>query len=112
MYENNTEASELSDINDAISFFKPKDYFINYDNYDNEFNLIKSKIEYNLIKNYVNDTTLKLIFQQYYIVMNAYKLLIDYMNKTRTTYDLIIRLRFDQYIWSENSTDILDKINK
>lgn len=44
----------------------------------------------------------KKIFEQYFIVYKAYELLEKYIKKTSTKYDLIIRLRFDQFIWNNN----------
>jgi len=44
----------------------------------------------------------KKIFEQYFIVYKAYELLEKYIKNTPTKYDLIIRLRFDQFIWNNN----------
>jgi hypothetical protein len=54
--------------------------------------------------NYENTRNYKIIAQQYYIVYKAYEMLEKYMLKTSTTYDLVIRLRFYQFIW--NNDDI------
>jgi hypothetical protein len=48
----------------------------------------------------------KTIFEQYYIVYKAYELLEKYIEATSTSYDLIIRLRFDQFIWNKNNNDL------
>ena len=40
------------------------------------------------------------MFQQYYVVKNTYKLLLNHINNGNH-YDLIIRLRFDQFIFSD-----------
>jgi len=42
------------------------------------------------------------IFRQYFIVNECYKMLVEHIIKTGTKYDLIIKLRFDQIIWSDN----------
>lgn len=52
-----------------------------------------------------NLKTYKKIFEQYYIVYKAYELLEKYIETTSTNYDLIIRLRFDQFIWNTNNND-------
>ena len=40
------------------------------------------------------------IFRQYFLVNECYKMLINHINSTDTKYDVIIKLRFDQIIWS------------
>ena len=47
----------------------------------------------------------KKIFEQYYIVYKAYELLEKYIEKTSTKYDIIMRLRFDQFIWNDNDVE-------
>lgn len=44
----------------------------------------------------------KKIFEQYFIVYKAYELLEKYIKNSSIEYDLIIRLRFDQFIWNDN----------
>jgi hypothetical protein len=75
---------------------------------DNTNNLINIKqLFYNnnceLIQKYDNLKLYKKIFEQYYIVYKAYELLEKYIETTSTNYDLIIRLRFDQFIWNTNN---------
>ena len=90
---NYTNNSSDNDIQEVISFFSPKDVFINYD-YDVIFENLK-----------VNKTIRenRLILQQYYVVQQGYKLLINYSKTNNINYDVIIRVRFDQFIWSESS---------
>lgn len=45
---------------------------------------------------------LKLLYRQYYFLSKAYELLHNYIEKTNVHYDIIIRLRFDHIIWSQN----------
>jgi hypothetical protein len=40
--------------------------------------------------------------RQYFTVSQCYKMVIDHIRNTGIKYDLVIRLRFDQLIWSEN----------
>ena len=75
---------------------------------DNTNNLINIKqLFYNnnceLTQKYDNLKLYKKIFEQYYIVYKAYELLEKYIETTSTNYDLIIRLRFDQFIWNTNN---------
>jgi hypothetical protein len=93
-YKNSTDKTQNNDIDDAKTFFKPIDCFI-LDKYDDKFNDIQKKTNHNI-------KWAQLLFRQYYIVKNTYKLLIDYINKTNTKYDIIIRLRFDQLIWTND----------
>lgn len=55
-------------------------------------------IQYEDTRNY------KILAEQYYMVFKAYEMLEKYVLKTSTNYDLVIRLRFDQFIW--NNEDI------
>jgi len=98
--KNNTIVTNEETINNAIEYFKPIDYFILND-YDEEFNKFKN--------NTVDIIHLRIFFQQYYIVKQAYKLLINHINKTNKKYDLIIRLRFDQYLFS-NEMPIINNL--
>lgn len=41
------------------------------------------------------------IFRQYFLVNECYKMLVDHINEYNNSYDIIIRLRFDQLIWSD-----------
>jgi hypothetical protein len=110
LYENNIEYTNLEKIKKIISFFKPIDYYICND-YSKEFQKIQKKnIEIGTISNINNH--FMLLFEQYYIVKQAYKLLKEHIKKTNTKYDLIIRLRFDQFIWTDESHDIIQLINK
>jgi|Laugresbdmm110sn_1035088.scaffolds.fasta_scaffold02198_2 hypothetical protein len=96
IYLNDTEETNEDDINNAIDIYKPKDVFICSD-YDSIFENIQ--LNKSIIEN-------RLILEQYYMVEQGYKLLIKYVKTNNTKYDAIIRLRFDQYIWS-STTNIL-----
>lgn len=51
---------------------------------------------FNLIKNqYIK------IFRQYFLVNECYKMLVNHINEYNNSYDIIIKLRFDQLIWSD-----------
>jgi hypothetical protein len=81
--KNLTIPTTLQEINNVIDFFKPIDTFIL-----NNFN--RQEIKHN-----------GLMFEQYYVVKKAYELLKTYSDKNNIKYDLIIRLRFDQLIFSD-----------
>jgi hypothetical protein len=89
-YENSINESLQTQIDDILLFFNPVDYFI-MNKYEN------SKFNSNLTLIGKNN---KIIFEQYFIVNKAYLMLINHINKSNITYDLIIRLRFDQLIWT------------
>jgi len=77
---------------------------------DNSNNIINiKKLFYNnnceATQYYDNLKLYKKIFEQYYIVYKAYELLEKYIETTSTNYDLIIRLRFDQFIWNRNNNN-------
>ena len=102
--KNKKTKSNINDANEAIRFFKPKGVFI-LENFNPEFNRINKK-------NPFVPQNVKLLFEQYYIVKNAYNLMLQHMKKTNTTYDIIIRLRFDQFIWTNETFSIFQNINK
>jgi hypothetical protein len=81
----NSDTSEKL-IAEAQGFFKPVDLFISK-------GLDLSNIEPKVCPQ---------LFGQYHIVKNTYKLLKKYIAKTNTQYDLIIRLRYDQLLFSED----------
>jgi hypothetical protein len=99
-YVNSTKTSELIDIENAISFYRPVRYFIN-ENYDNEYNNLMEKMKEKGIDKVTNISALRGVYQQYFVVMKAYELLINYSKENNVEYDYIIRLRFDQFIWNE-----------
>ena len=45
----------------------------------------------------------KILGEQYYTVFKAYEMLEKHINKTNVSYDIIIRLRFDQFIWNNDN---------
>ena len=102
--KNKKSKSTIIDAKNAIDFFKPKGHFI-LENFNDEFNKIKQN-------NTHVQQNVKLLFEQYYIVKNAYRLMLEHMKKTNTTYDVVLRLRFDQFIWSNETLSILRNINK
>lgn len=98
---NSHEYSNESMVNDVIQFFNPCDTFV-CNSYDEIF---KEKLKHinKKILQCTDVNKLQLIFEQYFIVYKAYELLINHINHTGKKYDLVIRLRFDQFIWSESS---------
>ena len=42
----------------------------------------------------------EILFRQYFLVNECYKMLINHIETTKTEYDIIIRLRFDMIMWS------------
>lgn len=113
LYENSTEITTDKSINDAINYFKPVNYFINYqDKYDIEYEKYIKSINKENVEKYMTIGSLKLVFEQYYIVHKAYEMLQNHINNTNQKYDIIMRLRFDQFIWDENNKDLIRDINK
>jgi hypothetical protein len=98
---NSHKKSEESHAKEIIDFFNPIDYVIHYD-FSDELNKLQYNTQINLMK-------YQLILQQYWIVKNAYNLLINHIHKTNQQCDFIIRLRFDQFIWTD-TTNIFDKL--
>jgi hypothetical protein len=111
-YKNDTSDTTLEKANQVISFFNPKSYFI-CDDYSSEFKKVLDSNRDTIDNiNHIVEPHFMLLFEQYYIVKETYNLLIEHINKTDTKYDLVIRLRFDQFIWTDESSSIIELINK
>lgn len=95
---NSNKSIDTHTITDVISFFSPKKTYI-CDDYSNEFNRQKLALSSDSIK-FSPDNFHKLIMEQYYIVTQGYRILKEYVSSTGIKYDLVIRLRFDQFIYS------------
>jgi len=81
-HKNPKDKTDISAANAAIEFFKPNDYCI---------------VEIPPIVQIPR-------MRQYYVVKKAYELLKNYKAKTNMVYDVIIRLRFDQILYTEKDT--------
>jgi hypothetical protein len=82
-YKNSKNLTTSQEINEVNDFFKPVNTFV-LDNFD-----------------FFKGNSIHLIFRQYYIVKNTYKMLKTHSDNNKIKYDLIIRLRFDQMIFSD-----------
>jgi hypothetical protein len=82
-------------IKDAIQYYNPINSYV-WDESDE--NLIDSLRQLN--PNLPSDRRYKSILQQYYIVSKAYEMLKNHIHITGIKYDIVIRLRFDQFIFS------------
>lgn len=93
-YKNSTDDTPQQHVINAINFFKPIDTFIL-----DEFTL--QGVPNNDIRR----------FRQYYVVKNLYKMLKTYSEDNNIKYDLIIRLRYDQLIFSDEVPLAIDLKN-
>lgn len=127
-HENQNFSSDtiLNEIEDAIEFYKPKKVFTGNGYTDNLLDKILTETTYcvaspspkvelknsqyyinlfsiskTIIKQKIDRMSMKIIFEQYFYVKKAYELLQEYITENQTDYDKIIRLRFDQLIWSD-----------
>ena len=82
-YQNSIVDTEEQYVVNAINFFKPIDTFV---------------LKNFSLKGVPNNDIRR--FRQYYIVKKTYKMLKTHIDNNNIKYDLIIRLRFDQYIYS------------
>jgi hypothetical protein len=82
-YTNSIVDTEEQYVINAINFFKPIDTFV---------------LKNFSLKGVPNNDIRR--FRQYYLVKNTYKMLKTHIDNNNIKYDLIIRLRFDQYIYS------------
>lgn len=92
-FENNSTETNQLDIDNILSFFNPIDYFILNNN------------EYKIFNNNLSEfqNRYKLIVEQYYVVNKAYEMLNKHIKSTNNIYDIVIRLRFDQLIWTNDT---------
>jgi hypothetical protein len=99
-YKNKTTKTASEMIKQTIDYFNPIDYFI-LDQFEEEWLKITNRAKCDIY-------CTKILFRQYYTIHRVYELLLNHIIKTQTKYDLIIRLRFDQFIWTDESKDIVD----
>ena len=59
----------------------------------------------------LTESSIKGLFRQFYFVHKGYELLNNYKNKENINYDLIIRMRFDHILLSDNLVDNFDQID-
>ena len=109
-HKNPSHETNQTDLENAISFYNPKKVYSGfgytenlYENIENEqfsdINIGNTEITIlNLPKH-----TFKILFEQYFYCKKAYEKLEEYINETGIIYDVVIRLRFDQFIWSDNN---------
>ena len=79
-YKNSTSTTTFEETNKAIEFLKPINSFI-----------------------FDNTEQINLLFRQYYVIKKTYEMLKIYSDNNNIKYDLIIRLRFDQLIFSKEA---------
>lgn len=108
---NHPSDSSLEDVQEAIDFYGPIDTFVNTE-YDSEF----SKLEFppSLLQR-TPRLSLRLLFQQYYIVQKAYQLLEKHLSSLGNPshyYDMVLRLRFDQFFWNDSDNRYLSAVEK
>jgi hypothetical protein len=82
-FRNSTSRTNNDIINDAITFFKPIDTFIL------DVDVDPTNCHY------------KHMLKQYFVVQSAYKMLIKHCTNNSKKYDVIIRLRFDQFLYNK-----------
>jgi hypothetical protein len=100
-YLNSTKTSDDDEIQEAVSFYSPVKTFVN-ESFDEQFSQMEKRMAESQINEVAAPAFLRGVFQQYFVVMKAYELLTSYMEENGVKYDMVIRLRFDQFIWNEN----------
>jgi len=101
--KNIAEATIDSEIQMAIDLYRPCKYYI-CNTYSEIFKIDSSKLDINKVSSFMPVEKYQGIFEQYYIVQEAYRLLKEYIYDTGIQYNKIIRMRFDHVIWSRNHT--------
>jgi hypothetical protein len=107
--ENYNETEFIKNINKHKTIYTPINdiNMIKYFNENEELIFDKLYSTDGCIKHTSDESTnvYKLLGEQYYTVFKAYEMLEKYINKTNILYDIIIRLRFDQFIWNNDCID-------
>ena len=108
VYKNDANDTDDLFIEETIKFYDPINYFVNT-NYDEIYEKLLDVLDNNT-KNDMINYRLDLIFSQYYVVMKGYELITEHIKNTGTQYDVVVRLRFDQFIFTKdcNFFNILD----
>lgn len=104
---NNAKNTDDDDIIEALNFYKPIDHYINK-NYNSCSKIVIDSI---ILEN-IPEMIVKLYLEQYFIVKKAYELLINHIDKTNQKYDAVVRLRFDQFLWDDNTISHLINAQK
>lgn len=137
-YKNSTNDTELSELNDAISFYKPKKVYYGTYDFTDEYTKLK---EIKTIKVYETGTIdislnnniysfskpyddtknnkvvnsnfvynhFKPLYAQYFNALKCYELMSTYSKENNITYDLVIRLRFDHLICDPKTIESINK---
>lgn len=95
---NSNKNIDVNTIADVISFLNAKKTYICED-YSNEFNRQLKTLSNDSIT-FSTGNFHNLIMEQCYIITQAYKILKEYVDATGIKYDVVIRVRFDQFIYS------------
>lgn len=95
--EHPTHETKTSDVEDAIQFYSPVDHWV-CDSYNEVFNCDKKRLRPLSISILPLDRY-KLVFEQFYLVKNAYRMLKTHIEKTGVHYDIVIRTRFDTVLY-------------
>ena len=96
-----SEGDDLLDpilLEETIAFFKPVSYLVHSD-----FSVVHSDMEsqiHPLLNKIFPIEKCRPFFQEYYVVKQAYGLLEKHREGTGASYDMVLRLRFDQLIWT------------
>jgi hypothetical protein len=92
-------SNQLQTANENSSHNTNKNYIQEAQDF---FNPIKSHISQGVDLSSIEPKVCPQLFGQYYLVKNTYKLLKDHIEDTNAKYDLILRLRYDQLLFSED----------
>lgn len=104
-YLNKMEQTRVQEVEEAIAFYRPVRVLVN-NTFAADYRKAVEQWESDKESNVelcspfrFQGTDIMRRCQQYYVVQNAYRLLREYKNETGINYDVIMRLRFDQFIW-------------
>jgi hypothetical protein len=106
-WRNSRNDSEDSQILEAVSWYQPKGYVVT----DHPDHSVADGLN-DRLSPFVHLWITRLLFAQYAIVKKAYSLLKDHVSSTGTKYDMVIRLRFDQFLWDKDTTVLHECMEK
>jgi len=106
-WRNSPEQTQNHQVVEAVSWYKPISYIVTTEPDYSIADSLDSQLG-----GFVGVGRTRLLFIQYANVKKVYKLLQDYIKKTKTEYDVVIRLRFDEMLWNSDTTILHECLEK
>jgi len=96
-------AQETLDIQDAVQFYNPRGHIV-CEPYGKIYERDRLRLNEDTTMHLPNETY-RNILEQFYVVKQGYRLVTEYIEKTKIEYDVVIRTRFDTFLYTGDNTD-------